>query len=72
MREILEQLRLKHTACNPEAGGPAGGEFTSFFHINNPHYFPAGSAELVETGWPPELHIASQQYRGQQCGPIRR
>jgi len=36
------------------------------------HVKEDGSAELVETGWPPDLHIASQQYRGQQCGPIRR
>ena len=47
MLPILEAARERFVAQDPESGEP-GGDPTSFFHVNNPYYFPEGSPELRE------------------------
>jgi hypothetical protein len=47
MLPILDELRTKHAQFNPESGQPAKN-FTSFFHVNSPQYFPVGSPQLCE------------------------
>lgn len=45
-----------------QAGAPAGSDFTSFFHINNPAYFPIGSP----VQWPTDSNL-SGRHRASVC-----
>jgi hypothetical protein len=66
LRSVLSSALQKHATLNPESGA-GGATAASFFHINNPFYFPPGSPQLsllLEAAADPEIQQLFQHVAG--------
>ena len=66
LRSVLDSALEKHTALNPESGEGATA-IASFFHLNNPFYFPPGSPQLsllLEAAADPEIQQLFEHVAG--------